>query len=288
MSPAFSWRKHTQYCIVHTPYLTNQTNIRTMKKKLTLALDAAFYLLVFVIIQFVVMAVAEFGLGYKYTAPQPAIVCSMISGALTIALFIWRKWTPVSRDYLNTRPFGTLVWVALLSIGAVVPVMMITDSIGAEMPDEYLRLYSGIMSHELGYFAIGIFAPVAEEIVFRGAVLRSLLKISGSHYRWIAILISALLFGICHGNQAQFVSALLLGMIIGWMYCRTGSIVPGIMFHWVNNTIAFVMFRLMPASADMKLIDFCGGDYVKYAIFGVCSLCVFVPSLYQLTLRMHK
>ena len=57
-----------------------------------------------------------------------------------------------------------------------------------------------LMSSYWGYLAIGLLAPLAEEVVFRGAVLRSLLA---QMKPWTAIAISALLFSIVHMNPAQ-------------------------------------------------------------------------------------
>ena len=54
-----------------------------------------------------------------------------------------------------------------------------------------------------GYVALGMMVPIAEEIVFRGAILRVLQNALGERKRWIAIVISALIFGIIHFNLAQ-------------------------------------------------------------------------------------
>src|SRR3712207_7771891 len=45
----------------------------------------------------------------------------------------------------------------------------------------------------------------------------------------------------------------------GWMYVRTGSIVPGVVYHVVNNSIAYLLTALYPHSSDMKLIELAGG-----------------------------
>ena len=131
-------------------------------------------------------------------------------------------------------------------------------------------------------------APIAEEVVFRGAVLRTLLDIFGSRTHWAAIVFSALVFGAIHLNLAQGTHAFLVGLLLGWMYYRTGSILPGVLFHWVNNTVAYLMFNFMPQMNDGKLIDlFHGSERMMYGgLF--FSLCILIPSLFQLGMRMKK
>ena len=72
------------------------------------------------------------------------------------------------------------------------------------------------------------------------------------------------------------------------MYYRTYSIIPGVIVHWVNNTIAYIMFHIMPEISDGKLIDlFHGNNQLMYGgIF--FSLCIFIPSLFQLALHLKK
>ena len=60
----------------------------------------------------------------------------------------------------------------------------------------------------------------------------------------MAILIASLLFGVVHMNPAQIPFAFLLGAMFGWLYYRTGSLLPGIIGHVLNNSIAAVSMIL--------------------------------------------
>ena len=125
-------------------------------------------------------------------------------------------------------------------------------------------------------------------MVFRGAILRALLNLTGNRRHWVAIVCSALIFGLVHMNLAQGLHAFLIGLLLGWFYYRTGSILPGIALHWVNNSVAYLMFNLMPELADGKLIDlFHGSDRTMYLGLAF-SLCVALPSMFQLALRMRR
>ena len=155
-----------------------------------------------------------------------------------------------------------------------------------DMPEQLGKLMTDMMRTPLGYAAIGILAPVAEEMVFRGAILRKLLAVVGEKWHWLAILFSAVLFGVAHGNIAQFVHAFLMGILLGWMYYRTDSIVPGVVYHWINNAVAYVMYNLYP-NPEMTLTDLFGSERTVLMAVGF-SLCLFLPALFQLNLRLQK
>lgn len=82
-----------------------------------------------------------------------------------------------------------------------------------------------------------IVGPLVEEIGFRGVLLGGLLKTRCRP--WLAILISAFLFGLIHG-PVGFIGAMPFGIMLGWLYWRTSTIIPGIIIHIVNNTLSFI------------------------------------------------
>ena len=85
-----------------------------------------------------------------------------------------------------------------------------------------------------------IFCPILEEIGVRGILLGGLLK---SRYRpWLAILVTALIFALLHGVGVHFVVSLVFGIILGWLYWRTGSVILCMIIHVVNNSLSFIDF----------------------------------------------
>ena len=96
------------------------------------------------------------------------------------------------------------------------------------------NLFSGIV----GILHSCIIVPIVEEIGFRGIFLAGLLK---SRCRpWLAILITAIVFALFHMSLVKIISTFGFGIIIGWLYWRTGSIIPGIVIHIVNNSLCIV------------------------------------------------
>ena len=269
-----------------------------LKRGLT---DVVLYLIIFIVVQIMVMYVGT-GIwagikGESFQATLQAIstggnailtaLVSAFSSIITLVIFLKLQWTPLTRAYLLSKPWGTLLWVALFALGTIIPLEFLYEQIGIEMDENTQQIFSSLMKEPWGYVAIGALAPLAEEIVFRGAILRTLLGIMSKKNHWVAIMISAAIFGAVHGNQAQFVNALLMGLILGWMYYRTGSLVPGILLHWVNNTMAYVLTNIMPQS-DGKLIDlFHGDEKTMYYAVGF-SLCIMIPSFIQMIIRLKK
>lgn len=215
------------------------------------------------------------------------IIISVISSILTIVIFLWRKWSPFHRDYVKTRPWAVIAWVILLALGSILPLEWIYEQTGMVMPEHYVRIFTAIMGERWGYLALGILSPVAEEMVFRGAILRTLLSVFKGKMAWFAIFISALLFGVVHGNILQGLHATFIGLLLGWMYHRSGSIIPGVVYHWVNNTVVYVMYNLMPEMADGKLIDLFNGSNHTMMLGIFFSLCIFIPTLFQLNKRIE-
>lgn len=80
-------------------------------------------------------------------------------------------------------------------------------------------------------------APVFEEIIYRHLLLRSLKPIGDTP----AIIISALVFGLAHGNFDQFAYAFLSGIIFGLVAVRYDTIIPGMVLHLINNFFVTVI-----------------------------------------------
>ncbi|PXX45060.1 CPBP family intramembrane glutamic endopeptidase [Undibacterium pigrum] len=89
-------------------------------------------------------------------------------------------------------------------------------------------------------------APVLEEMLFRGIILRSFLH---QYSRWVAILASACLFGLAHMNIYQFLCATIVGVICAWLYEKTRSLWPCIALHAGSNGAAIYAYRMSLAKA---------------------------------------
>ena len=247
---------------------------------------ALIYTLMFIGIQFVAggLVTLAFQLsGGNGTGATALMITSAAASIVTVIVFLVAKWAIVSRHWLQTRPWFVLFWCVVASLGALVPSMWLQELM-PELPNTAEEAFDMIMKDRLGYFVVGLFAPLTEELVFRGAILKALLQWKPNP--WVGIVISALLFALVHMNPAQMPHAVLVGLLLGWMYYRTDSIIPGVVYHWVNNTVAYVMYNLYP-DPDMTLVELFGSQRSVLMALAF-SLCIFLPALYQLNLRLKK
>ena len=255
------------------------------------------YLLVFIGIQLLGGAIVNLvwtlvSKSHDQTAMQLITMTTVVS-IITIVVFLICRWTKVSPAWLRTRPWMVLVWSVIAALGAIIPSAWMQEQM-PELPNLVENEFDMILQNRWGYLAIGLLAPFAEEIVFRGAILKSLLPTSlpqGDHNRhlpvWGAISISALMFAIVHMNPAQMPHAFIIGLLLGWMYWRTGSILPGIAYHWVNNSVAYVIYNLYP-DPDLKLIDLFKGSQTHVLMAVGFSLLMLLPAIFQLHVWMKR
>lgn len=266
-----------------------------MKKEQGSPFWAVGYVLIFLAIQVMAqsltLVVASLLGGSQLTELNATwtIVSMVVFSLSSIALFTLARWSPVSRSYVLSRPWVVMVWSAVAALGAVLPSLYVQGLLPdwPEFIQEYVdameALASQLMSTPGGYAVVCLLAPVAEELVFRGAALRTLLAWKPER-RWTMIVLSALLFAAAHLNPAQLLHPFVIGLLLGWMYERTRSVLPGIVYHWANNTAAYLLFHAYPSS-DITLTDIFGSDArALLAVF--FSLLIIVPAIFQLSRTM--
>jgi hypothetical protein len=130
----------------------------------------------------------------------------------------------------------------ILSIAGLAAVLSEVDNIvsmALPRPEWFSAMFRDLFANErhpwMSLFLTVVVAATTEEVLFRGIILRGLL----GHIRpALAVGISALLFALVHANPWQFFGPLALGALLGWLYVRTGSLVPCMIGHAVNNALA--------------------------------------------------
>lgn len=153
--------------------------------------------------------------------------------------------------------FGSLFAKSALSAGetaAVIPIMYLVtilinlaatvirllggnsaEQLAADNP--LLNLPSSTLGVVLNYVWMVVLAPVFEELLFRGALLGSLKE----HGSWFAVIVSGLLFGLAHINISMMLYATALGMLLGMLYLRAGSVIPCIIAHVCINFLGITI-----------------------------------------------
>ena len=179
-------------------------------------------------------------------------------------------------------PLGA-VFCAILVVIATLCNTFVADSLISLLPPtpEWLEnMLSSITQGNfiLNFLCVSIFAPFFEEWLCRGMVLRGLLNyehtnkagetVRGLKPVW-AIVISAAFFALIHFNSWQGIAAFLMGLLFGYVYYRTGSVLLTMLMHCANNTLALIMSNvdslqdaeniseMMPAPVYWAVIVFC-------------------------------
>lgn len=127
------------------------------------------------------------------------------------------------------------------------------------------------------FLLVAVFAPIFEEWLCRGMVLRGLLtKMNPTG----AIIVSALFFAVIHANPWQALNAFLLGLIMGYVYYKTGSLLLTMLIHFVNNGTAVVASHLdcLKDYEDLYWIEVMGRQ--SYLIVFSVSCVVLTACLY--------
>lgn len=168
--------------------------------------------------------------------------------------FLMRKNGKKLNFNMQSRPFHVYLLIFPMMFG----MMMISEYITELIPTTglifgnlykfYTQALTEITKDNVEtIITVVIFAPVLEEILFRGIIQKGLINKGVKPIN--AIIISALTFGIFHGNPWQFVGASLLGLVLGLVYFKTKSLLMSIFLHAFNNGIsAYLLIKMKTES----------------------------------------
>lgn len=111
-------------------------------------------------------------------------------------------------------------------------------------------------------------APVFEEWLFRGVIMQTLKR----YGRWFALVITSLLFALCHGSLSSAISVFFIGMAIGYVVMQTDSLINGILMHMANNAVA-----LLSLYADNQIMTVLLSLLIIAT--GICGIVLFILAL---------
>ena len=178
--------------------------------------------LAFTVIQAVLLLASYIGVWYLYSKHNKIPYNA-------VSLKLKQSW----KDYLLVIAlafvlvFGMQYLVQAFENVLVMIGYSIEEGLGASSP-------TNVVEYFIALFALGIVPAIGEELIFRGVVL------NGMRQRFStvkAVLISATLFMLFHGNLQQLIYPFVLGIVLGFVFTRTGSLMLSIILHLVNNFI---------------------------------------------------
>jgi membrane protease YdiL (CAAX protease family) len=166
---------------------------------------------------------------------------------------VWREVLP-----LTPVPLSLLAPMAVTMLGVGILLSEADNLLRTVLPPPawleqmFVELAGGQRSLWGSVALIVVAAPLTEEALFRGVILRGFL----THYTLRrAVIVAALLFAVFHLNPWQFLGAATAGVLFGWWRAATGSLVPGLVCHALNNAVPIIVANV----PNLRIPGFAGG-----------------------------
>lgn len=159
------------------------------------------------------------------------------------------SWSDIGISLLSLLPYYLITFAVVSVLSGVFDFIDPTQA--QDLPYQNLvQRYEYIVA----FIALVVFAPIAEELLFRGYFLG---KMSESINRWLAVFITAFVFGLLHlpgavtdnGITLQWAAAadtFALGLVLGALRIWTGSVWASILLHMLKNAIAYFILFVYP------------------------------------------
>lgn len=175
-----------------------------------------------------------------------SIISSVLTVILLIIFFLIRKKRLAVETDMRKAPGIAVIGVGILGVVLNFTISLFQSFI--PLPESLIQQYEEMYSYIgegnriVEFIAVAICAPVVEEIVFRGLCYGSMRKVMSPS---AAAIISAVVFGIAHGNIISFVYTSVLGLLMAYLYEKSSSLWVPMVLHFGFNAGSYVV-RLMP------------------------------------------
>ena len=166
-----------------------------------------------------------------------------LAGVYVYVIYKWYQKAPV---HIEKSGFNRFIWLPALVwfLSLVVQFFLPNDpSVNQQIATD-LTLSQPLFS----FFAVVIFAPLTEELIFRGMLARYLFpKQDNSKQTLLFLLVSSILFALIHfpGDVQQFLVYTSLGFSLGLAYISRKGLVYSISLHALNNLVSFLMILML-------------------------------------------
>lgn len=190
------------------------------------------------------------------------------------------KGTRLLKFGLAKLDFVIILWgtIIVLATGVVIEPLLNL------FPETYLDRLGNIMAAG-GWmmFTSIVIAPIMEEILFRGILQDALMRKYGV---FVGILIASAVFGIVHIIPQQVVNAFMIGIVLGYIYYRTGALLPVILIHCINNAISYFTWMLNGGTL-LSTREQMGNDTLYFTVYGIACV-LFVIGFVSIAIRISK
>lgn len=185
-------------------------------------------------------------------------------------LFLFRRSLYTNSAYV---PSSTRWTRNLVAIGGCILGTIALDLLSelVALPNIMEEQMIGLCREPWGMLAIAMGAPLGEEVMFRWGIMGHMLRRNCSAP--IAIVVSAVLFGLLHMNPAQVFFAGAMGIMLGILYWRSGSLLWPFLLHFLNNSVACLQVWLLGDGVkEYSMVASVGGTSASWGIIAVLLL----------------
>lgn len=175
---------------------------------------------------------------------------ALLISNLTFIIILWIIRFYKIKELGQSVPSIVLLMSLVLGFCALYAVDIL--SMPFNLPNNMAAVFDAMIRNKWGFLSIAIVGPVAEEVLMRRVILTEIAQATGK--KWWGIFVSAFLFALIHGNPLQIFFALPAGILLGWLYCKTGRLIVPICVHIMNNSISFFSMKYGEQS-DMQFTD---------------------------------
>lgn len=137
----------------------------------------------------------------------------------------------------------------------------------------------------LAIFLLAVLPAVFEEFVYRGIIFNGLRSKMGDVS---AIFVSAAMFAFMHGSIEQLVYQFFLGVVIAWMVVRTGSLLSGIIIHFLNNAMVVILAYIELHYGGVEMTYNVWQWVLSVGLVLVCLAIIFVIEKFYFKHKNHE
>ncbi|MCW3488588.1 CPBP family intramembrane glutamic endopeptidase [Dethiobacter alkaliphilus] len=142
----------------------------------------------------------------------------------------------------NKLPARSYLIVLMLFAGLLPVIAEMGNYVQSFYPitDFWEEVFQSVYQSNLAFFEIVVIAPILEETVYRGIILKGFLQ---RYKPWFAISLSSLLFAVAHLNIWQMIPAFVVALFLGWIFYKTHSLVLVVFSHASYNGLILLINR---------------------------------------------
>lgn len=204
----------------------------------------------------------------------PLLICAKLSGIKVSGLF--------SRSQIGALD---ITIYGIIAIGSSIMASMVVSIISLILKLFNMRIlpttinipFNSVPGIVMTILAVVVAAPVTEELICRGVIL----KIFRRYGDVFAIVGSALVWALLHGNLTQGLPVFVMGLFFGLITIKSGSIIPTVILHCINNALSLAQMAVAQAGNRLLMV-FSGLVNISIFLVAIVLAAVYIRKLVQI------